>query len=166
MSENKAIKLSAFLEMFPEVKLPITLTDESQRIFSASNEPFNQAMVEQYLIPLEDGEIDEFTEFVPCFRIPETYDFHAIVYWKAELLQYQYVLVTFAKDGQFIDKRIIAGTFYDGKALTTSVATIDEEWEILIVSGQSAGGENYDPQSSRHQRLEILPEGQIVGEDE
>ncbi len=166
MSENNAIKLSAFLEMFPEVKLPITLTEESQRIFSASNEPFNQAMVEQYLTPLEDGEIDEFTEFVPCFRIPETYDFHAIVYWKAELLQYQYVLVTFAKDGQFIDKRIIAGTFYDGKALTASVATINEEWEILIVSGQSAGGENYDPQSSRHQRMEILPEGQIVGEDE
>lgn len=162
MAEEINISLAGFLEQFPEVKLPITLTDESSRIFSQSNEPFPQRMIEQYLIPLEEDEVDEFTEFVPCFRIPETYDFHAVVYWVAHLLNYQFVLLTVGKEGQLIDKKVIAGTFYDGKALTTTVATIDEDWTILMVSGQSTSDTNYDASGTRTQKLELLPEGQII----
>ena len=162
MAEEINISITGFLELFPEVKLPITLTDESSRIFSQSNEPFPQRMIDQYLIPLEADGVDEFTEFVPCFRIPETYDFHAVVYWMAQLMNYQYVMVTFTKDGLLIDKKVLAGTFYDGKSLLTSVATIDEDWTMLIVSGQSDSDTTYDASGTRTQKLELLPEGQII----
>jgi hypothetical protein len=159
------IALDAFLAIFPEARLPITLTEDSQREFGAANEPFNQGMIDQYLIPLEGGEVDEYTEFVPCFKIPKTFDFHALVYWKAGLMNYEYKLVTISKKGDFIAQRTLAGTFYDGKALTTSIATIDEDWQIFIISGQSADGEEYDASNSRHQKLEILPEGDIADVD-
>ena len=162
MAEGINISITGFLEQFPEVKLPITLTDESSRIFSQTNEPFPQRMIDQYLIPLEADGVDEFTEFVPCFRIPETYDFHAVVYWMAQLMNYQYVMVTFTKDGLLIDKKVLAGTFYDGKSLLTSVATIDEDWTMLIVSGQSDSDTTYDASGTRTQKLELLPEGQII----
>lgn len=161
MDEVSNVSLADFLEQFPEVKLPITLTDESSRIFSQTNEPFPQRMIDQYLIPLEE-EVDEFTEFVPCFRIPDTYEFHAVVYWVAQLMNYQYVLVTFSREGMLIDKKVLAGTFYDGQTLTNSVATLDEDWTILMVSGQSTSDTNYDASGTRTQKLEILPEGQII----
>lgn len=162
MAEEINISLAGFLELFPEVKLPITLTDESSRIFSQTNDPFPQSMVEQYLLPLEGEDVDEFTEFVPCFRIPDTYDFHAVVYWMAQLMNYQYVMLTFTKDGGFIDKKVIAGTFYDGITLTNSVATIEDDLTILTVSGQSKSDTDYDASGTRTQKLEILPEGQII----
>lgn len=162
MPEEINISLTTFLEQFPEVKLPVTLTEESSRMFSQTNEPFPQRMIEQYLMPLEAEEMDEFTEFVPCFRIPETYDFHAVVYWMAQLMNYQFVLVTFSKEGNLIDKKVIAGTFYNGQSLTSSVATIDEDWTILIVSGQSSSAYSYDASTTRTQKLEILPEGQLI----
>jgi hypothetical protein len=56
----------------------------------------------------------------------------------------------------------LAGTFYDGQTLTNSVATLDEDWTILMVSGQSTSDTNYDASGTRTQKLEILPEGQII----
>lgn len=120
-------------------------------------------MIEQFILPLEDQEVDDYTEFVPCMRIPETHDFHAVIYWRAGLMNYQYTLACFTKKGELIDKRVIAGTFSDGDVLTTSVATIDEDWSIYIVTGQSSPGEkNYDASSSTAYQLELLPEGRIV----
>ena len=162
MAEEINISLAGFLELFPEVKLPITLTDETSRIFSQSNEPFPQRVVDEYLLPLEGDEADEFTEFVPCFRIADTYDFNAVVYWVAQLMNYRYVIVTFSKEGRFLDKKVIAGTFCDGQALTNSVATFDDDLTILIVSGQSNSDTNYDASGTRTQKLEILPEGEII----
>jgi len=163
MAAELNISLKEFLAQFPEVKLPITLTDETQRVFSQTNEPFPQRMIEEYLIPLEgQEEIDEFTEFVPCFRIPDTFDFHAVVYWVAQLMNYQYIMVTFTKDGALIDKKVLGGTFYDGKTLTTSIATIDEDWTMVIMSGQTSTDTLYDASGTRTQKLELLPEGQII----
>jgi len=63
-----------------------------------------------------------------------------------------------------IDKRVIAGTFSDNELLVTSVATIDPDWEILIVSGKQPAQEKFkfDATKSTRQRLEILPEGKII----
>lgn len=160
--EEKLVSFEHFIERFPEVRLPVALTEESQRLFSATNEPFPQAIIEQYLLPLEGIEPDPYTEFVPCFRIPETYEFHAIVYWKAALLDYQFMLVTLTKQGEVIDKKAIAGTYYDGEMLLNSVATIDEDWEIIIVSGKSDPNGLYRAASSKTVKMEMLPEGQII----
>ena len=157
------INFNHFLEKFPEVDLPITLGEETHHVFSNQNDPLPVAMIEQFILPIEEEPADDYTEFVPCMKIANTGDFYAIIYWRAGLLNYQYRLATFTKKGEYIDKRIIAGTFSDGEALTTSVATIDEEWAIFVASGRS--GDSllaYDAASSTAYQLELLPDGKII----
>ena len=152
-----------FLEKFPEIELPITLNDEAQYIFSRRNDPLPVEMIDHFLAPIEESAADPLTEFVACFRIPETYEFHAIVYWMAGLMDYKYVLATFTKKGVLIAKRAISGTFSDGKLLTKSIATIDEDWIIYVVSGQSDVEQlDYDASSSTAYQLELLPDGKII----
>ncbi|MCB0592773.1 MAG: hypothetical protein H6557_11415 [Lewinellaceae bacterium] len=157
------VSFSHFLEKFPVVELPITLAEEAHHAFSLKNDPLPALMIEQFILPLEVREVDDYTEFIPCMRIPDTQEFHAIIYWRAGLLNYQYTLACFTKKGELIDKRVIAGTFSDGQALTASVATIDEDWIISVVSGEAGAGQKlYDPSSSTAYQLELLPEGRIV----
>ena len=78
-------------------------------------------------------------------------------------MNYQYVLTTFDKKGKLIDKSVIAGTYSDGKSLTKSVATIEEDWIIYIVSGQTAANAStYDPSTSNTFNLELLATGEII----
>lgn len=154
------IDFNQFVGKFPEVPLPVTLAEDSHHHFSKLNEPLPLLMVQQFLSPHED-EIDELTEFVPCLSIPQTYDFHAIIYWRASLMNYQYTLATFTKKGDLIDKKVIAGTFSDGKMLINSVATLDEDWVIYVASGKSQDGV-FEPTQSTAYQLELLPEGIII----
>ena len=156
------IKFNSFIEMFPVIDLPITLNDEIHHIFSKNNKPLPAPFIKHFILPLEEEE-SEHVEFIPCFSIPETSQFKAIVYWKARLMEYLYTLVTFTNKGEFIDKRAIGGTFFDGKKLTQSIATIDEDWEILIATGQSSKNvDEFDPAASKAFKLELLPDGYIV----
>lgn len=160
---TQIVKFKHFLEKFPTIELPITLNDEVHHEFSKNNDPLPAPMIDQFLAPLDEDEPDEFTEYIACFQIPKTQDFYAIVYWKAELLTYQYILVSYSPKGEVLDKKTIAGTFYDGKKLIQSVATIEEDWEIVVVSGQSeTKATPYDPATSTVTRLELQSEGQIV----
>ena len=161
--KQKKVDFIDFLERFPEVKLPVFLGTDSHHDFSRKNEPLPQVMVDLFLLPFEEDGRDEFTEFVPCFRIPETYEFYAIVYWKASLMNYQYTMMTFTKKGDIIDRKVIAGTFSDGQTLTQSVAHVDEDWTINIVSGQNEVTlSEYDAATSTTNQLELLPEGTII----
>lgn len=156
-----------FLEQFPTIELPVTLSDEIIRAFSANNEPFPPLMIDQFIVPYEEEVPDELTEFIACFKIPETHSFQAVVYWKAGLMTYEYTLATYTDKGDLLDKRVIAGTFYDGKNLTQSVAIIEEDWEILVMSGQAdKNSPTYDAKNSRVTKLELLPEGQIIDLDD
>lgn len=160
--KQQSVKFVHFLEKFPEIDMPITLGEETHHHFSRNNDPLPGLMISQYILPLEEN-LDELTEFVPCFSIKGTDNFHAIVYWRAGLMNYQYILAAFTKKGLLIDKRVIAGTFSDGKVLTQSVATIDEDWIISIASGQSENeSTEYTAASSTAYQLELLPDGKIV----
>lgn len=167
-STNPSVSIEEFLTFFPVIELPVTITADLHHVFSQRNEPFPRPIIEQYLIPLERQEVDEWTEFVPCFRLPNTYNFHAFVYWKAGLMTYEYHLVSISEKGEWIDKRVIAGTSSNGDSLTTSVATIEDDFEILILSGHTEQEEqaNFMGAGSTATRLEILPEGQIVNMDD
>lgn len=156
------VSFAQFLEQFPTVELPISLGDQSHLDFSRHNDPLPLPMITAFLQPIEATEDDEYTEYIACFKIPDTYDFHAIVYWKAELLNYTYTLATFSKQGDLISKRVIAGTFANGEIITQSITTIDDDWMIYILSGQNKGAANYDPTSSKKVDLELLPDGLIV----
>ena len=163
MSKKRLVSFSHFLEKFPQVDLPVTLTSDSSRHFSQLNDPFPALMVQQFILPYDPVPEDEFTEYVPCLKIPGTVGFKALVYWKASLLNYGYTLITFTEKGEFIDKKGIAGTKVEGDALALSVATIDEDWVIHIVGGvSSVTNQNYDPSKSQSFQLELLPTGKII----
>ncbi len=158
------INFEHFLEKFPELELPITLNDEAVHEFSKANDPLNPQMVAQFILPSETVDPDEFTEYIACLRIPETYEFHAIIFWRGGLMNYQFILATFDKKGNFINKQALAGTYSDGETLTRSIATIEEDWMIHIVSGNTSVDQQdaYDASSSRLFQLELLANGQII----
>lgn len=167
MSESKrpvTVSFEQFLKYFPEIDLPIILTEEAAHAFSSQNEPFHPQSIRQFIAPFHLDELDDMTEFVPCFKIPDTHGFHAIIYWKAGLMNYEYILMTFTEKGDIIDRRVIAGTFSDGQLLTTSVATIEEDWIIHVVTGQSASDKlhTYAASDSKAFNLELLPDGTIT----
>jgi hypothetical protein len=165
-AQELEIDFQHFIEYFPELELPVHLDDEVHHTFSLENEPLPSLAIEQYLLPIEE-DTDELTEFIPCFRVPETYDFHAIIYWKAAIMNYQYVLATFEKSGELIDKRVIAGTFSDGTSVIKSVATIEEDWMILTMTGKMSSHEElYDATSSKMLEMELLPDGTITAQQE
>jgi hypothetical protein len=155
---------AAFLKKFPEVKLHVSITEDTASEFGKENEPLNERMILDNILPIEgETEIDEMTEYVACFRLAGLKDIHAVVYWKASLLNYEYVLVTFEKNGKPITGQVIAGTTSNGKTIIRSVAKIDEDFTIYIVSGQVEGSdENYDATNSTAREIELLPDGRLV----
>lgn len=162
--QQKKIRFSHYLNYFPELELPITLGEETHHAFSQKNDPLPALAIQQFILPLEKEEEEEdLIEYIPCFKIAKTDGFHAIVYWKAGLLNYQYTLVTYEPKGELIDTRVIAGTFSDGKSMTNSVATIEEDLMIYVVTGHSVNAEEvYDAGASTTIDLEILPDGSII----
>ena len=159
----KKVSFSGFLKKFPAIELPITLGNETHLDFSKNNPPLDPLHIQDYIEPFEEVAIDEFTEFIPCFSIPKTEGFHAIVYWRASLMDYQYRLVTFDKKGNGINNKVIAGTFSNGLTITQSVATIDPYWSIHIITGIShVDDKEYDATRSKAIELELFTDG-IIG---
>ena len=156
------IKFQDFLFKIPEVELPVTLSEETLAIFSKENDPINPLMAHQFINVFEDSDMDDMTEYVPCFKVPKTDNFHAVVFWKAELLNYQFVLMTYDKAGNFIDSRTLAGTTSNGELVIKSVATFGEDWSIYIVSGaQETTADMYDAGTSTTTEMELAPDGVI-----
>lgn len=153
-----------FLAKFPPVPLPVTLGEDTHHVFSTENEPLPDAMIVQFIHPAEQTVADdEFTEYVPCFALKDTEYFFALVWWKATLLNYEYVLATFTPKGELIDRRVIAQTtvLNTGK-IRRSVATIDEDWVIFIAEGESSdAGDHFDPTTSKTYDIEIMADGTI-----
>ena len=152
----------ALLNSFSDHALPVTLTEDTLTAFQEMHDPIPGVLVEAFF---GDGTepMDDFTEIVPCFRIPDTHDFHALVYWKGELLKYQFILTTFDKKGNVIASAAVAGLQSDGKSVLRSIATIEEDWKIHVIEGeQGASEEFYTPAASRAYIMELLSTGEIV----
>ncbi len=153
-----------FLSFFPDVELPVILSEESPHTFDRHNIPFPAHIIEAFLVVIDPGSIDEFTEYIPCFKLPEQADFHALIYWKAGLLDYQFHLVTYDKKSfKLIDHATLAGVQSVNNKLSRSVATIDEDLIIHVVRGDSTEDDStYDASSTTSYHFELLPGGQII----
>lgn len=165
MSDKNKLEIpfEDFLNRFPEIELPISLLEDTHHTFSKENEPLPSILVEAFLSDIETEELDEFSEIVPCFRIPETHAFHAIVYWKAELMNYYYTMVSFEKSGKVIDKRVIGGTKIVDGLLHQSVTNIEDDWLLYIIEGISnPDGSQFNPAKSNAKNIELLPTGEII----
>ena len=158
-----SVTFAGFLELFPEVELPLTLGENSHHTFSELNKPLNARYIETYLTP-HLGEADEFTEHIPCFSIPATASFHGIVCWRADLKSYQYFLMTFSTNGKFIDKKFIAGSKWEEDIMMNVVTTIDVDWIIYqnIGSQKLLDGNNPTPSDNKLRTLELMADGDII----
>ena len=160
---SKVMAFKDFLKIFPKIDLPVVLGEETHHIFSRTNDPLPIQAVQQYILPHESELTDEFEEFIACFQLPQGEKYRAVVYWKAALLSYEYHLMTFDQNGNFLDKQVIAGTFADGDTLTVSVATITETGDIIMASGQKKETQKeYQATDSTAQKLSIQPDGRIA----
>ncbi|MEQ1744222.1 MAG: hypothetical protein ABMA02_02270 [Saprospiraceae bacterium] len=153
-----------FVGKFPPVPMPVILGEETHHVFALENPPIPEEMIVQFIHPADPtAQDDAYTEYVPCFSFEGTDDFAALVWWKAELLNYEYVLATFTLKGELINRRVIGYTRVkpDGK-VARAVATIDEDWVVFIAEGESAKGDVFDPTTSRTYDVEVMSNGEIV----
>ncbi|MBK8502091.1 MAG: hypothetical protein IPL46_07735 [Saprospiraceae bacterium] len=158
---NKPISLGDLLEFFPPMELPITLTSEIHHVFLRENKPIPQALITKFLQP-EGEEDDGFTEYAACFRMPGTDQYKAIIFWKASLMSYEYILATYRNNGQLIESRVIGGTKSDGTTLLKRIATIDDDSLILVAEGIGPLDERqYNANQSHTYQLEIAETGDI-----
>lgn len=165
-SNKDKIRFKDFVLRFPKVELPIILGNDTHHTFSANNPPLPALYIDKYVALMEGPIEHDFMEIIPCFSIPDTKEFHAIVYWKAGLMDYQYILATYSKQGIPISRRVIGGTFSDGKILAQSIATIDVDWTIHIVTGNSnVDMDTYDAATTTAIEVDLLPDGNIVTEE-
>ena len=158
---NKA-KFDTFVQKFPEIEPPVTLRDDSHHDFE-QNSPLSDEMIADFIARYEATVVDDFTEYMACFSLPKApkQEYQALIYWKAGLLQYDYVLVTYSSDGNMIDKKAIAGTKVTGDAVQHTLAIIDEKMAIFVAEGAATEGDDYDPNATKARRYEILPNGRI-----
>ena len=151
-----------FVGKFPPIPMPVTLGEDTHHVFSTENKPFPEEMIARFIAPTDPGAVDDpYTEYLPCFAIDDTEGFIALVWWKAELMNYEYVLATFTLKGELIDRRVIAHTRVQDGKVHRAVATIDEDWVIFIAEGESDDGDQFDPTSSRTYDVEIQIDGTI-----
>ena len=144
--------------------MPATLGEDTHHVFSVENDPLSDELIAQFIHPTEEVvPDDEFTEYMPCFAIDNTKEFIALVWWKAELLNYEYVLATFNPKGQLIDREVIAYTRVEDGKLHRAVAVINSALEIAIALGTSGDdGDSFDPATSKTVEMEVLASGEIV----
>lgn len=165
MIKSKNKEFETFLESFPEIDLPITLTEDLSATFSSENRPLRDADIAKFIHTI-DANIDEFTEYVPCFQLPESPHFKAVVFWKAMLMENKYVLALYSLQGEPLDAKVLSLIQHNSLGITRSVATIDEDWNIVIVKGTTkTNDQSYDPTLSKIVSLEITPEGRILPSD-
>lgn len=152
-----------FISKFPEIELPLILSEDVHHDFSNENDPLPLQLIKQYISKYETSIQDDMTEYVPCFQVPmENKTFKAVVYWKAGLLNYDYVLATYdSKTGTMIDKKAIAGTKVVGNAVKRIAAIIKEDLTIHTAEGIEETGKEYEADSSKAKKYQMLDNGRI-----
>lgn len=158
-----SIKFEHFIKKFPKVELPIVFSEDLHHDFAKENEPLPLQLIDEYIAKYETTVQDDMTEYVPCIQLPiDKKTYAAVVYWKAGLLNYDYVLATYdTKLGVMIDKKSIAGTKVIGNAVKRIVAIIKEGLTIHSAEGIEETGKEYIADSTKVQRFEILENGRI-----
>lgn len=153
-----------FLEFFPTVTPPIILSAEEIIIYSRENKPFSQHIINDVMNELHKEEVDEdYSEFIPCFKLEKENAFIPLVYYKAGLLKSEYHLLILSEKGKVLDTKALAGTFLNDNETVSYVASIDEDHHIQIVIGSHEGNRNqYNPLNSKTIAYDIAPDGKII----
>ncbi len=164
MRKRSSIPVKSLINRFPEIDLPVTLTEDSEREFSKRHHPLPMPLVEKFFSDFfPPSHLDEYTEFVPCFKFKDTKGFYALVVWVAELTKKQFYLLTISNTGQPLHSKIIGGTVLAGNKILRTAARIDEDWIIYSVSGVSEGElVDLNNKETFSTIIELMPNGSIV----
>ena len=161
MNKIPEARFTEFIEFFPLLELPLSLLPDISQIPSVPV-PLPAVLIDAYILPFEGDEADEYTEYVPYGRISGTKDFLAVIYWKAGVMQYEFVLATYNKEGNPLSHAIIGGLSSDEEGLLHSVAVIDQDMRINIAEGLSLNeDELLDLNKTNTYQMAILPDGTI-----
>ena len=161
MEKIKDITYKEFIKIFPEATLPAVISKDSIIDFSRNNVALPPSAIENF-INAWDPDDSEFLEYIPCFKFTVNKDFTALVYYKAELLKYEYFLVTLDKKGELVARKVIAGLISDGTKTVQSAATITEDFSVHIAGALTEESHLFEGNDSKQIYMEIHPNGQIV----
>lgn len=155
--------IKQFLAFFEEVELPLTLTEELTHTFDRHAKPLPAHLIGAFIVVVDEGNIDEFTEYIPCFKLPIEDDYFAVVYLKAALLSYEYHLVTYDEKGGIVDHVNLGGIVSNGDLIKRSVTSISADLIISKLEGVADKREKmYDSSKSKAIYYELLPNGVLV----
>jgi len=160
--KKEKLRFEDFLNFFPAVELPLSISSDTEKLISEAHEPLNAAWMYEFV--LEYGEeLDEFTEFMPCFCLAQSEKFLGLVYWQASLEGSAYFLATFSPAGHIIDHKILAGTLYLEDGIKQMVCTVAKDWSIQRVEGQiDAQGQLLKENTTESKRLQVTLDGEIL----
>ena len=151
---------SEFLSFFPKATLPLTIQHSDHHHFSKSNDPLTEALLQTYVIPNLDFEIDEFTEFLPCLKFESTPGMYHLVLWSARLMHYSFYVMNFNQQGMFLDLADVAGFYTDENKIIQKMAHIDAEGNLFLVEGNLDEIQHeVNPDKTKKWQLKILPDG-------
>jgi hypothetical protein len=156
-------EFARFIEFFPNLKTPFSLLPDLQQIPSDPI-PLPGALQDAYILPFEGDETDEFTEYIPYGRIEGTRDFQAVIYWKAGVLRYEFILATYTNDGRPLNHAIVGGIRYEEEGTIHSIAVFHENLHITIAEGMSAPDDQPISPQTQTYLMSIQPNGEIMYE--
>ncbi len=159
--QKRTPSIQDFLSYFEEVTPPLVITEDTISNIKDVTRPLPNEMIIEF-IQRWDESIDELTEITPCFSLPPTSEYTAIVYWKASLLKYEYIMVTLDSSHTMIAKKTLCGTLIEGDIIKKSVAKIDEDLIIHIQAGAQYADSDYSPDLSQSYSIEILESGDML----
>jgi hypothetical protein len=158
-TDNKLLK--SFISFFPPVEaFPMTVTQADAGDYEKLNPALPPVLINGFISPFdEDQDDDEFTEYIPCFSLP-TKGFHAVVWWRASLLDYRFEVATYKADGSPIEVTPIAGLSGTGDLLIEEVATFHDVMTIITSTGKStADGSTFEPSETLQRVLKLNDDG-------
>jgi len=158
-----AEQFAEFLGFFPLLITPFSLLPDLQQIPSDPI-PLPGALLDEFIIPFEGDETDDFTEYIPFGRIAGTKDFQAVIYWKAGVLRYEFILATYSMTGKPLYHAIVGGIRYEDEGTIHSVAVIHEDLRIIIAEGMSEQDDQVVSPETQTYQMAIKPSGEIMYE--
>lgn len=134
--KKQGLRFEDFLNFFPVIDLPYSISSDTARLLSEAQEPLSYAWMERFVLSKEEVEaFDEYTEYMACFSLPKTESIYALVYWTATLHGSSYYLASFSRTGVLINRMRIAGMEYGEKCIRQRVCTIQDSLTCSIMEG-------------------------------
>lgn len=161
--QEPRVKFKDFQDSFEDQEFPFVIHSDLHHELNERGDFFSKPVIEKYLIEEAQLPYDEYSEFMPVFKVDQTDDYFAVVVWSEGLLTYEYWLITYDRKGQVIDKTAIAGQKVGETGILTRVATIETPTSILIVEAET----DLEMRTITHENpeeinLEINPSGFII----